>query len=126
MKSTSAAAAALLLCFGATSYGEFVYASSTDDSRSGVSNSNLANGNGAQDYYLTANKHSFEPPAPFAAQNYAFVILHFTLSDNSTLSIDAASNPEPGTIALFGVGALGLAGFAVKRRRARLVAKRPA
>ena len=38
--------------------------------------------------------------------------------------VDAVSNPEPGTLALFGLGALGLGGFAwkKKRRTARVVA----
>jgi hypothetical protein len=36
----------------------------------------------------------------------------------SVLGFDAIANPEPGTMALFGLGALGLGGFAWRRRRA--------
>jgi hypothetical protein len=36
-----------------------------------------------------------------------------------TFTVDAISNPEPGAIALFGVGAAGLAGLIVRRRRGR-------
>jgi hypothetical protein len=56
---------------------------------------------------------------------YNHAILTFTFQDGATLSIDAVSNPEPGTMALFALGAAGLGGFAWKRRKAR-VAKRTA
>lgn len=41
----------------------------------------------------------------------------------STLGFDAIANPEPGTMALFGLGALGLGGFAWRRRLAAKKAK---
>jgi hypothetical protein len=39
--------------------------------------------------------------------------------DDAFLQFDAVANPEPGTMALFGLGALGLGGLAWRRRRAR-------
>ncbi|MCE9636401.1 MAG: PEP-CTERM sorting domain-containing protein [Planctomycetes bacterium] len=36
--------------------------------------------------------------------------------------LDAVSNPEPGTMALFGLGAMGLGGFAWRRRKAKKAA----
>ncbi len=41
----------------------------------------------------------------------------FTVASGGTLSVDKISNPEPGTIALFGAGILGLGGFAWRRRK---------
>jgi hypothetical protein len=47
----------------------------------------------------------------------------FVVSDGGTLAhaltLDAVSNPEPGTIALFALGAAGLGAFAWRRRRRR-------
>lgn len=52
-----------------------------------------------------------------------FNAVFFTISvtggvDNlDTLSVDYVSNPEPGTLALFGLGLVGLGGVVVRRRR---------
>ncbi len=43
-------------------------------------------------------------------------------SGNVQFQVDRISNPEPGTLALFGLGALGLGGFAMRRRKARKAA----
>lgn len=47
-------------------------------------------------------------------------------SGNNNFNIDRISNPEPGTLALFGLGALGLGGFAMRRRKARKAQKNDA
>lgn len=41
------------------------------------------------------------------------------IAGGSSIGFDAISNPEPGTFALFGLGALGLGGMAWRRRAAR-------
>ena len=68
-----------------------------------------------QDYSLVVGG------GPFDFTNITSVQITWSL--DSTVSgahfrLDAVANPEPGTIALFGLGALGLAGL-VRRRRAR-------
>jgi hypothetical protein len=67
---------------------------------------------------LTFNNGGFIPDTAYTS---AFV--EFTMPAGSTLTIDAVSNPEPGAIALFAFGALGLGGFAWKRRK-NVAAKR--
>lgn len=59
----------------------------------------------------------------FANQQYDTVLFTFTFTASGgghSFSIDAVSNPEPGTMALFGLGALGLGGLAWRRRARRL------
>lgn len=49
--------------------------------------------------------------------------IQFTVNSNGIVGqyflLDAVSNPEPGTMALFGLGALGLGGAAWRRRKAK-------
>lgn len=65
------------------------------------------------------NNGGFNPAAGYTA-----VFVQFVLTPGSTLTLDAISNPEPGTLALFGLGVLGLGGFAWKRRTLRRAAGR--
>src|SRR6185436_14187613 len=54
--------------------------------------------------------------------NFTQVVLTFTVGAGAAsgrFEIDAVSNPEPGTLALFATGAAALGGFAWKRRRSR-------
>ncbi len=64
-------------------------------------------------------------PAFVTTTGYQSLFIDFTIvNSGDSITIDAISNPEPGTLALFGVGALALAGFAERRRRAAKAAKR--
>lgn len=91
---------------------------------SGTYSINQTLGAGPVDLFVTGPLNSFD--TAFASTNYTYVYFHFSMGDGAVLTVDAFSNPEPGTIALFALGAAGLGGFAVKRRRARLAARRSA
>ncbi len=52
---------------------------------------------------------------------YDTIRVTFVIDFNESVVIDALSNPEPGTLALFGLGALGIAGAVARRRRRRAV-----
>jgi hypothetical protein len=56
---------------------------------------------------------------------YDSVLAEFTFTQrgSSRLQIDLVANPEPGTLALFALGAAGLGGLAWRRRRGRAAAK---
>ncbi len=58
-----------------------------------------------------------------AAYDSVRAIFRFQFQNTSRLTIDAISNPEPGTLALFALGAVGLGGLAWRRRNARIAAK---
>jgi hypothetical protein len=66
------------------------------------------------------------PSAPYA--NFTFYLDNLgTGTGTSGVLIDNVFiSPEPGTMALFGLGALGLGGLAWRRRRAKLASKAPA
>jgi hypothetical protein len=53
----------------------------------------------------------------------AFDSNQYVLIDDVSVTVQAASTPEPGTIALFALGAAGLGGLAWRRRKARIAAK---
>lgn len=76
-------------------------------------------------YFLTGseNEANYSTAGGFSFSNFNSLLLTFTYTPNGgsnphTLLLDAVSNPEPGTMALFGLGALGLGGVAWRRRRA--------
>ncbi|MCE9635019.1 MAG: PEP-CTERM sorting domain-containing protein [Planctomycetes bacterium] len=55
---------------------------------------------------------------------YNVISLTFNFDNvGDSLQLDAFSNPEPGTWALFGLGAAGLAGWSRRRRKARAARK---
>jgi hypothetical protein len=76
---------------------------------------------------LVAGRNRFIPGGFLLVNNFdigtynavrvTFVFPNGTVADR--LQIDMVSNPEPGTIALFAMGALGLGGFAWRRKNAK-------
>ena len=82
---------------------------------------NVITGAGNQTSYTTAGN--------FAWTDVRSVTLTFTVTgaagSGQSFQIDAISNPEPGALALFGLGAIGLGGLVWKRtRRTRAVSAR--
>ncbi|MCE9634533.1 MAG: PEP-CTERM sorting domain-containing protein [Planctomycetes bacterium] len=59
---------------------------------------------------------SYSPAFTAGTNQVAFVF--FTLPANATLTLDAVSNPEPGTFALFALGAAVFGGLRLRRRKA--------
>lgn len=71
--------------------------------------------------------HIFIPAAsiPLSERDLAQAVrlqFGFTIGAPSSVAINAVVNPEPGTVALFGIGLLGLAGAVRARRRNRKLA----
>lgn len=67
--------------------------------------------------------HVFIPPgivAPADRDLVDQVVLQFSFAAGNTFGVNAVANPEPGTIALFGLGLLGLGGGVLRARRKRL------
>lgn len=56
------------------------------------------------------------------AGGYKTVVVSFTMATSATLTIDAISNPEPGAIVLFALGAASLGGVVWRRRKRRAAA----
>lgn len=53
----------------------------------------------------------------FSGGLYRFAFVYFSLTANSSVQIDAVSNPEPGSAALFALGGLGLGAWVLRSRR---------
>ena len=76
----------------------------------------------AQNTLSTGNSGAYTTQANFLFSDIVRVQLTFSVTGytaGKTFEFDAIANPEPGTIALFGLGAAGLGGIAWRRRRAR-------
>lgn len=74
----------------------------------------------------TANVAGYSTQSNFSFNDIVRVQFTFSVTgytSGATFEFDAIANPEPGTIALFGLGAAGLGGFAWRRRKARLAAR---
>lgn len=70
---------------------------------------------------FTVTVGAFDPGTVTSLQ-VVFIEPSLVGSGNTQFQIDRISNPEPGTLALFGLGALGLGGFAMRRRKAKKAA----
>ncbi len=77
---------------------------------------------------------NFDSPSDYSAGAFDFtnittILVTFRLTSPSTgsplsqIQIDAIANPEPGTVALFGLGGLGLVGLVARRRRRAAAAR---
>jgi hypothetical protein len=84
---------------------------------------------------LTPGKNWFQSPSfnPITLNNgytgaqlmtftHVTFFVQFTTPGTSRIQIDYIANPEPGTMALFGMGALALGGLALRRRNAKKLA----
>ena len=80
--------------------------------------------NASSTFELQSGTVDFNNGGFISGTSYTSVFVTFTLPAAATLTIDAVSNPEPGTMALFALGAAGLGGFAWKRRKTRIAARR--
>ena len=74
----------------------------------------------------TANQANYTTQSNFnfgqiSRIQFTFTVTGYTLG--KTFEFDAIANPEPGTMALFALGAAGLGGFAWRRRRTRLASR---
>jgi hypothetical protein len=93
----------------------------------GINQTVTAGANGVEQISLTPGAATFANgfATDFSQFNATFITLSFTggtggVSANDTFQIDAISTtPEPGSIALFGLGILGLGGLVRRRRRQR-------
>jgi hypothetical protein len=120
---TNSGSGDLILWFGSISIpgGNSLFLSSVGVSEDGSSfvfetfNTSLGAG-GPMAYHVHLNDFTI-PPAN--RDQIVAARISFTYTSGVTFTLDGVSTPEPTTLALFGLGLLGLGGAAVRRRRRR-------